>query len=527
MNKSTGNFKPKSNIPAFLLKTYDILENTAHFDIISWNKEGTAFVVKNVNEFSEKVLPKYFKHNNFSSFVRQLNMYDFHKSKQDSKENEFKHKLFRRGQKHLLAEIKRKGSENHAYVEEPIMSGESSVPRKNPHYINEELNAVKIQQEELGKVGKMIYSQNTQLLNENKLLWNELTKNKEKYEKKIEKLMMFVSSIMGKGADALGNLPDKKMLPFSDSADVVQETSIISPNSQQKENFLTSTPNNKEGSSPSSQDKKSEDQFGSSNESNEAKLKSPPIMNTPVSNGSTLPNTPNMGPMTAPALFNFSAAPQIANPLYVPQACASPMIPLHNMYSAQPYFGENTTLSPPTHYNSTTTGKDNIKIGRAAPNMDSTEAKEFKENPTKMVKKDTDSYLPGQNPLQVWNLPSIPGMNESFKLDDYALPLSLSRGPSFTGGELDFSRLNTYNVPRVPNSLEANFAQWPMYIQNLQSNDNYGLGINKLESEGLPKFDMLNENGIPTISPIAFARNPSGFGGYTFGQACEDYRNKH
>jgi hypothetical protein len=99
LNKSRLYFKPKSNVPAFLVKTYDILENPQYSDIISWSKDGTAFIVKNINEFSDKVLPKYFKHNNFSSFVRQLNMYDFHKSKQDSKENEFKHKLFRRGQK--------------------------------------------------------------------------------------------------------------------------------------------------------------------------------------------------------------------------------------------------------------------------------------------------------------------------------------------------------------------------------------------------------------------------------------------
>jgi len=52
------------------MKTYEILENPVYQDIICWNKEGNAFIVKKVNDFSEKVLPKYFKHNNFASFVR-------------------------------------------------------------------------------------------------------------------------------------------------------------------------------------------------------------------------------------------------------------------------------------------------------------------------------------------------------------------------------------------------------------------------------------------------------------------------
>lgn len=43
--------------------------------LVSWNPAGTSFLIRNVKKFAQIVLPEYFKHGNFSSFVRLLNMY--------------------------------------------------------------------------------------------------------------------------------------------------------------------------------------------------------------------------------------------------------------------------------------------------------------------------------------------------------------------------------------------------------------------------------------------------------------------
>ncbi|KAL2344032.1 hypothetical protein Fmac_005317 [Flemingia macrophylla] len=104
---------PRQRCPApFLLKTYDLLEEGEAENstkIVSWNEEGTGFVVWSPAEFSELTLPRYFKHNNFSSFIRQLNTYGFKKT--SSKRWEFKHEKFQRGCRHMLGEITRKKCE--------------------------------------------------------------------------------------------------------------------------------------------------------------------------------------------------------------------------------------------------------------------------------------------------------------------------------------------------------------------------------------------------------------------------------
>ncbi|PIM97436.1 hypothetical protein CDL12_30093 [Handroanthus impetiginosus] len=114
----------KTRSPApFLSKTYDLLEaeeeerrrgpGDGSGRIVSWNLEGNGFVVWSPAEFSELMLPKYFKHNNFSSFIRQLNTYGFKKTA--SKRWEFQHEKFQRGRRNLLVEITRKKCEPSAF----------------------------------------------------------------------------------------------------------------------------------------------------------------------------------------------------------------------------------------------------------------------------------------------------------------------------------------------------------------------------------------------------------------------------
>lgn len=119
----------KDDIPVFLKKTFHLI-NTCDPKIATWSDDGLTFVVKDPSVFSSEIIPQFFKHNNFSSFVRQLNFYGFRKIKNDTIHIledddvrldwwQFKHENFIRGRPDLLKHIK-KASQIDAATKEDV-----------------------------------------------------------------------------------------------------------------------------------------------------------------------------------------------------------------------------------------------------------------------------------------------------------------------------------------------------------------------------------------------------------------------
>ncbi|KAJ1558726.1 stress-responsive transcription factor hsf1, partial [Cladochytrium tenue] len=105
-------------VPAFPNKLYNMVNDERGTGLIHWSDDGQAFVVERHEEFAREVLPRFFKHSNFSSFVRQLNMYGFHKvphlqagslmAEAEPELWEFANPHFQRNQPGLLSLVTRK-----------------------------------------------------------------------------------------------------------------------------------------------------------------------------------------------------------------------------------------------------------------------------------------------------------------------------------------------------------------------------------------------------------------------------------
>ncbi|GCC19611.1 heat shock factor protein 1 isoform X3 [Chiloscyllium punctatum] len=185
-----------SNVPAFLTKLWTLIEDPDTNDLICWSVSGNSFHVFDQGRFAKEVLPKYFKHNNMASFVRQLNMYGFRKVvnieqgglvKPDKDDTEFQHVYFIRGQEHLLENIKRKVTSISTVKPEEIKVRSDDVSK-----ILNDVHIMKGKQENLD-------SKLLTMKHENEALWREVASLRQKHaqqQKVVNKLIQFLISLV-------------------------------------------------------------------------------------------------------------------------------------------------------------------------------------------------------------------------------------------------------------------------------------------------------------------------------------------
>ncbi|KAG9229882.1 putative heat shock factor protein [Amylocarpus encephaloides] len=104
----------RKQIPPFVQKLSSFLDGAKNTDLIRWSDRGDSFVVLDEDEFAKTLIPELFKHNNYASFVRQLNMYGFHKrvglsdnsmkasERKNKSPSEYYNPYFKRGHPNLL-----------------------------------------------------------------------------------------------------------------------------------------------------------------------------------------------------------------------------------------------------------------------------------------------------------------------------------------------------------------------------------------------------------------------------------------
>ncbi|KAF4449128.1 hypothetical protein F53441_7524 [Fusarium austroafricanum] len=236
----------RKQIPPFVQKLSSFLEERKNEDLIRWSEKGDSFIVLDEDEFAKTLIPELFKHNNYASFVRQLNMYGFHKrvglsdnsmrasERKNKSPSEYSNPYFRRGHPNLLWLINKpksgskakkgaKGTEGEndsedegvneeilasglgasaAQAPRSLPAGESQpMPKKEMTLIREELSKVREQQ-------KLILGAINRLQRNNNDLYSQAVMfqtQHDRHQNSINAILNFLANVFRKTLEDQGN----------------------------------------------------------------------------------------------------------------------------------------------------------------------------------------------------------------------------------------------------------------------------------------------------------------------------------
>ncbi|KAF9473855.1 hypothetical protein BDN70DRAFT_899429 [Pholiota conissans] len=219
-------------VPAFLQKLYEMVNDPNNAELIRWSDAGDSFFVLDHERFAHEVLGRWFKHRNFSSFVRQLNMYGFHKiphlqqgvlkSDTDTEFWNFAHANFHRGQPDLLCLIQRKKQvpqpgEEGALDFRDSTSGlalpapaTSNVNPTNPTLASGQILDVNSIVNGIAAIKRhqtTISTELNELKRSNQLLWQDALAARAKHQKQqdtINRILKFLAGVFGQQASGNG-----------------------------------------------------------------------------------------------------------------------------------------------------------------------------------------------------------------------------------------------------------------------------------------------------------------------------------
>ncbi|KAH8556773.1 hypothetical protein BGW37DRAFT_25222 [Umbelopsis sp. PMI_123] len=224
------------SVTAFLNKLFRMVSEASTNSLIHWSDDGKSFIVEHQDDFSQTLLPRYFKHNTFASFVRQLNMYNFHKVPHVEQRTllsdtlkdiwEFSNPNFQRGRPDLLSFVYRKR----------IQEREQSKPESTVHTLLQTSQSIRQRQSELSSE---ILSMKSDVQN----LWKDTLDIREQQQERQEsfvKIVQFLSFLTrlivqsnNIGENILEGDLSKKLL-------ACPETNEILKMAQENDSYLTS-----------------------------------------------------------------------------------------------------------------------------------------------------------------------------------------------------------------------------------------------------------------------------------------------